>query len=601
LCTALGVAILVGTAAHAQAPVLYPRIETGQHTALIWALAVDRAERWLVTASNDKTARIWDLQTGRLERVLRPPIGEGAEGMLYAVALSPDGSRIALGGFTGADASRVPIYLFDRASGRLLGRSGGFRNAATHLSFSDDGTRLAAVFGPGLGMRILDAADLGRELASDNDCAAQGGYGADFDRAGRLVTSCFDGFLRLYDAEGRRIAKRKVEGSDRPYGVRFSPDGERIAVGFEDTTAVAVLSGRDLALLYRPDTRVATNENLWRVTWSRDSQRLYAAGRFNRGGWHPIVVWPDQGRGASVLLDAGVINPIMDLAPLADGRLVFGSDAPAWGVLGPNGQRERLVLSALLDHRGNRPKFRVSRDGARIEFGFNVWDGRQMSRSLARFDLATRTLETAVSAAAELTAPRTEGLPVANWQDNREPKFNGQRLTTLQQHETSRALAIAADRSGFVLGTEWRLRSFDASGRERWHQVVPGVAWAVNQSDDGRFVLATLGDGTIRWYEAASGRERLALFVHARDQRWVLVTPEGFYQASAGADALIGYQLNQGADRECEFVDSAQLAGVFFRPDLITRRLAGDEAAITQALQSIGDVRQCWPQACRPR
>ena len=53
----------------------------------------------------------------------------------------------------------------------------------------------------------------------------------------------------------------------------------------------------------------------------------------------------------------------------------------------------------------------------------------------------------------------------------------------------------------------------------------------------------------------------------------------------------IGYHLNQGADREGEFIDAAQLADVFFRPDLITRRLAGDEAAIAQACRSIGDVR----------
>ncbi len=51
----------------------------------------------------------------------------------------------------------------------------------------------------------------------------------------------------------------------------------------------------------------------------------------------------------------------------------------------------------------------------------------------------------------------------------------------------------------------------------------------------------------IRWYEAATGRERLGLFVHARDRRWVLWTPEGFYEAAPGADALIGYHLNQGS------------------------------------------------------
>jgi len=247
------------------------------------------------------------------------------------------------------------------------------------------------------------------------------------------------------------------------------------------------------------------------------------------------------------------------------------------------------LLPAVLDHRGNPGQFRISPDGQRVEFGFDVWNGGKFSRSLARFDLASRILETAVQPAAGMGAPRTDGLPVSDWRNNLAPKFDG-RPVTLQTNETSYSLAVAPDSSGFVLGTDWWLRSLDAKGKERWRQPVPGVPWAVNLSEDGRFLVAALGDGSIRWYDPMTGTERLTLFIHARDKRWVLYTPEGFYQASPGGDALLGYHLNQGADREGEFVDSAQLASVFFRPDLISKRLDGDEAAIAQALRSIGDV-----------
>jgi hypothetical protein len=53
-------------------------------------------ERYLVTASVDKTARVWDLTSGKLLQVLRPPIGPGDEGKLYAVAISPDGETVSL-------------------------------------------------------------------------------------------------------------------------------------------------------------------------------------------------------------------------------------------------------------------------------------------------------------------------------------------------------------------------------------------------------------------------------------------------------------------------------------------------------------------------
>src|SRR5262252_3821441 len=56
------------------------RLETGMHTAHIDSIGVDAAGRYLVTASVDKTARVWELATGRLLRTLRPPIGEGNEG-----------------------------------------------------------------------------------------------------------------------------------------------------------------------------------------------------------------------------------------------------------------------------------------------------------------------------------------------------------------------------------------------------------------------------------------------------------------------------------------------------------------------------------------
>src|SRR5262249_22101695 len=53
------------------------RIETGQHNATIHRIDADAANRFVVTASDDKTARVWSLLDGRLLRVLRLPIDRG--------------------------------------------------------------------------------------------------------------------------------------------------------------------------------------------------------------------------------------------------------------------------------------------------------------------------------------------------------------------------------------------------------------------------------------------------------------------------------------------------------------------------------------------
>src|SRR6267143_1151695 len=137
-------------------PVL--RIETGMHTANIPRIGVDAANRFLVTASHDKTIRVWELPSGRLLRIIRVPIGAGDEGKLYAVAISPDGSTIAAGGWTSSDGLNTNIYFFDRDSGKLIRRLGGLPVVVNHLVYSPDGRYLAATLSGNNGVRVFSTA-----------------------------------------------------------------------------------------------------------------------------------------------------------------------------------------------------------------------------------------------------------------------------------------------------------------------------------------------------------------------------------------------------------------------------------------------------------
>src|SRR6202044_1635601 len=83
-----------------------PRIETGMHTAVVRRIGVDAACTRIATASDDKTVRLWSLPDGKLQRTIRLPIGPGDGGKLFAVAVSPDGRRLAAGGW---DASYAKI------------------------------------------------------------------------------------------------------------------------------------------------------------------------------------------------------------------------------------------------------------------------------------------------------------------------------------------------------------------------------------------------------------------------------------------------------------------------------------------------------------
>ncbi len=604
----------------------FPALDPGMHTATINRLAVDRAGRWLVTASDDKTARVWDLANGgRLAAVLRVPVGEGNEGKLYAVALSPDGALVALGGFTGSAGTEAAIYLFERAGGRLLQRLGGLPNAVLHLAFSADGHRLAAALGGANGLRVYEAGAGGRwaQVAAD---AAYGddSYSVEFDASGRLLATSYDGDLRLYTAGQRGLLtplqRRPAPGGSKPFFARFSPDGRRIAVGFDDSTAVAVLDGASLAPLPSPDTSAIRNGNVSSVDWSADGQRLLATGTYGQAdGTFPLVAWPSAG-GAPQLLLLGMTDTVMDLRPLADGRLVFGGGDPAWGVLDAQLQRTPLFRGPpVLDHRNNPggsigsggvEAFRLAPagEGRWLEFRAVTRDASGPRARLVRFDLADRRLLLPTSPATAGLAPRSTGLPIDGWRSTTAPTQAGKPLP-LQPYERSRSLAISTDRQRFALGSGWAVRLFDAEGQRRWRTPTPDIAWLVNLSPDGRFVVAALGDGTIRWYRtqqegaAAAGSEALALFVHPDLQRWILWTPEGFYDASPGGDQLFGYQLNNGREAAGTFIRSAQLQKQFFRPDLIARRLSGrpdDEAAIAAAVAEVGDVRTSLSLASLP-
>ena len=313
---ALGLALLCGQGTHAQAPQQEPpqapilRVEAAAHTAPVSRLATDAAGRILASVSDDKTLRLWSLPDGTPLGVLRPPIGEREEGELYAVALSPDGSRVFAGGSTGRswDGS-FSIYVFDTASGRILARLPGQPAPIQDLAMSPDGTRLAAALGGRAGIRMWDTAN-GRLVAED----AAGWQGTarmvGFSRDGRLAATASDGRLRVYDRAGRRTAERQLQANSRLYGVSWSPDGALLAVGFEDRLRVEVVMATDLRTVMTPDVGGLQGEGLPAVAWAHDGRgglQLLAAG-YGRvaqatpqagGGTFNFVIrrWGDFGMG----------------------------------------------------------------------------------------------------------------------------------------------------------------------------------------------------------------------------------------------------------------------------------------------------------------
>ena len=352
------------------------RIEAGQHTTRIQALAIDGSGRYAVTGSWDKTARVWSIPgpngAWELLRVLRPPIGKGDDGKIYTVAMSPDGSKVALGGWLSANGTHA-VYVFDRASGQVLQRMPlGQVTVSFSLAFSRDGRRLAA--GHQNGVRVWRVAD-GR-VAADLKEPSDNVLGLDFGAAGELLVSSYDGQLRLYhpDLSLNRIT---AFGGKRPNRIVFSPKGEKFAVTDENSAYVEIRRTSDLRRLAKPDVSgMELSKNLWRIAWSKDGRVLVGGGtgKSRSAGWANVVrAWNDKGERR---WDTAVSsNTVGGLAMLPDGRTVYATMVPQLGVISPQGKLQQSVGSPLVDMRDARPpsdKFdrplRLSIDGREVSW-----------------------------------------------------------------------------------------------------------------------------------------------------------------------------------------------------------------------------------------
>ena len=560
------------------------RIDGGMHTASIRRLDVSADGKTLVTGSEDKTARVWSLPDGRLLRTLRMPVAPGDVGKIFAVALSPDGGLVAVGGWDDADLSTsldYYVHIYDRETGRLQGRLGPHPQVVNELTFSPDGKRLAVGLGGKSGIAVWDMAD-GRQIMTDGDYGEQVN-GIAFSPTGEMAVTSHDGALRLYSAKLEFQGSVVAPSNDRTEGVAFSPDGTRLVVGYVGTMAVDILDAKNLQLLYRADTSGLDIGDLAAVGWSADGQTIFAAGDYyTRGGKEErmqMFAWGDQGRGERRAFDAAG-NTVMDLKVMPGGGAAIADANHGFTVYDAKGDIVLRKTSIAADLRGELgDAFTVSEDGTRVRFGLGI-DGRDPWL----FDMSTLRFAESPEPTGDLKPANIDKLDVKDWNSTDNPTVGGAPLQ-LDANETSRSLAIEADGETLVLGTDWALRRYTRKSTPLWTRAVPNIPWGLNITAKDQLLIAAHTDGTIRWYRLADGAELLALFVDAVDKRWIAWTPSGYYAASPGGEDLVGWQVNRGFEETPDFFPASQFHERFYRPDIVREVLNtyDEEAAIKSA------------------
>ncbi len=541
------------------------RIETGGHSAFVRRLAVARDSQSVITASDDKTARVWDLASGELRRVLRPAVGPGELGRLYGVAAHPHEDLVAVGGTTGSASGGHRILLFSIDSGQLLRAFDAGGGDIRKLAWSPDGTVLLAVYAGDHALRAF--APDGRLLHEQRLSAPS--YGLAVAANGRVAASAFDGQVLVLEARAGRVAPvlsfrtRTAE----PVGLSFSPDATRVVVGFrtplEAPEVYDAASGGYLFKLQQVSLEAGSHRT---VAWSDDGRTIAVGGSgYTRQGRFPVF-FHDAGSGRLASRQDVGKDTIYDLVALRGGRFAYACGDGGWGVIAPD-RVDLAVAAAIPDLRGPA-NLLVDGSGSRIR-----WTG-SWGREPATFDFSRRAV--GIEEAADRTgllAPRAKRglLDTSVWENSATPQVAG-RPVALAPAEVSRALAYFRQGGGAVLGTSHRLLRLDDANSIAWEVRNADEVRSVNITGDDRMIVTGMSDGTLRWWRASDGRPLMSLLA-TRDGHWVAWTPEGYFDASAGADRLVGWTVNRPGEPLADHFSLNRFRERFNRPDLIDRVL----------------------------
>jgi WD40 repeat protein len=206
-------------------PARPPRPETASgHRGHVSEIAVTADGRRAVSASWDGTAKVWEVESGRLLHTLR------TDRPLHTLALTPDG-RLAVAGAAGGT-----VYVWELEAGRELHVLTGHRAAVARVAVTPDGRRaisasddytvrvwdldtghsIHTLEGHHGGVRAIAVTPDGRRLVSGSHPVGMGGLGPSA--------------LRVWDLDSGRELYR-LDESDFVQSIVVTPDGCRAVSG----------------------------------------------------------------------------------------------------------------------------------------------------------------------------------------------------------------------------------------------------------------------------------------------------------------------------------------------------------------------------------
>ncbi len=200
-----------------------PHVDFVGHASAVYSIAYSPDGKEVVTASFDKTARVWDVRSGKQVTML-----SGHRMLVRTAEFSPDGNNI----LTASDDGSVRVW--DATTGRqlrvLVQEEKAFRGAA----YSPDGKEVVTASVDETA-RIWDAATGAQlQILPHDDKVNSAVFSPD---SKFVVTASTDQAARIWDAATGQLLHTLIGHASDVISAAFSPDGQFVVTASSDLTA----------------------------------------------------------------------------------------------------------------------------------------------------------------------------------------------------------------------------------------------------------------------------------------------------------------------------------------------------------------------------